>query len=828
VLSGNILPPRQQVKTYLGEEMSFRTSLTGLNASFAKLDVTNNNISNANTTGFKKSHATFSDIYSSSMSQSNSTIVGQGALSTGTTQQFTQGSLTSSDNMLDLSIQGQGFFSLKPDPNSTERIFTRAGSFSVTNDRYVVDSNGNFLQAFAVNNDDSINLTEVENMKLPDIKGNPAATTYIKAGLNLPSSAPILNVPFNREDPSTYNESTTFDIYDSAGNAHITSTYFIKSGSATENDPTNRWITKTFIGENELTPALMQAKDTQGNELWVDANGRVKTEPQAQLIRDSSMGSYANFSIRQSTTPAAGDSLAVTIKGLDNGNDLTITYTTDMVETAAESTAGMVLALNNNVQFSQEYQATSGAENNILIKRANGDPILQADQAGFDTAPVISGDTVSVTIQGLTNQPDQVGFMPVEVFSGDTISIRHDDFPQPITLTADSQKSAIETAALVRDQLNADPDFIQTHTAFIDNDAVIIAKKDGTSADPSKITITSIALGNSEPLNINTFNYKYDEKAITFTAGATHTASETAALVRDQLNADPDFVQTYNAYLNKGSVIIEKKDGSSADPTKISVTEVNLGNSESGFTETRSVSVFKHAELGISVGPTTAAVVADGQLGFTDADPLYIDENGNETNNISDTLFTFSPYNLERGEIIFDANDGRFIYPNEPMQFATHNFNNGSEPINLELDLSENTTQYSTPFIMRTFNQNGFSWGVLDNLNITDSGIIHANYSNGQQRAIGQIALTSFLNNNGLQQLGNASYTETADTGALQIGVAGSNGFGKISNSNLESSNVDLTTEMINLITTQRNIQANSKALETNSQFQKIIMDELT
>ena len=807
--------------------MSFRTSLTGLNASFAKLDVTNNNISNANTTGFKKSHATFSDIYSSSTAQSPSSIAGQGAFSTGTKQQFTQGSLSSSDNMLDLSIQGQGFFSLKPEPNSTERIFTRAGAFSVTNDRYVVDANGNFLQAFAVDNDGSINPTEVESMKLPDIKGNPAATTYIKAGLNLPSSASILNIPFNREDSSTYNESTTFDIYDSAGNAHITSTYFIKSSSATENDPTNRWMTKTFIGDNELTPALMQAKDTHGNKLWVDATGRVKTEPQVQLIRDSSMGSYANFSITQATAPAVGDSLAVTIKGLDNGNDLTITYTTDIVETAAESTAGMVIALNNNVQFSQEYQANLGTANNILIKRVNSDPILQADQAGFDTASVMSGDTVTVTIQGLTNQPDQVGFKPVEVFSGDTISISHDDFPQPITFTANSQKSAIETAALVRDKLNADPDFIQTHNAFLDNDAVIIAKKDGTSADPTKITITA-ALDDSEPLNINTFNYKYDDKTITFTADSTHTASETADLVRDQLNADLDFIKTYNAYLNKGSVIIENKDGTSADPTKISVTEVNRGSSESGLANTQSVSVFKHAVLGISVGPTTGALISDGQLGFTNAEPLYIDEQGNETINISDTLFTFSPYNLERGEIIFNANDGRLVYPNEPMQFSTYNFNNGSEPINLELDLSENTTQYSTPFIMRTFAQNGFSWGVLDNLNITDTGIIHANYSNGQQRAIGQIALTSFLNNNGLQQIGNASYTETSDTGALQIGVAGANGFGKISNSNLESSNVDLTTEMINLITTQRNIQANSKALETNSQFQKIIMDELT
>ena len=704
--------------------MSFRTSLTGLNASFAKLDVTNNNISNANTTGFKKSHATFSDIYSSSMTQSPSSIAGQGAFSTGTKQQFTQGSLSSSGNMLDLSIQGQGFFSLKPEPDSTERIFTRAGAFSVTNERYVVDANGNFLQAFAVNDDGSINQAQMETMTLPGLKGDPVATSKITAGLNLPSSASILNVPFNKDDPNTYNESTTFDIYDSAGNAHITNIYFIKSSSATENDPTNRWMTKTFIGNNELTPALIQAKDTEGNDLWVDATGRVKTEPQVQAIKDSTMGSYASFSITQATTPAAGDSLAVTIKGLDNGNDLTITYTTDIVETAAESTAGMISALNNNAQFSQEYQATSGAENNILIKRVDDSPIFQTDQAGFDTSAVISGDTVAVTIQGLN--PD----------------------------------------------------------------------------------------GN--------------EKTITFTADATKTALETATLVRDKLNADADFTQAYNAYLAKGSVIIEANDGTNADPTKITVTEVNLGSSESGYSNTQSVNVFKHAELGFSVGSISDALKSGGKLGFTNAEPLFIDENGNETNNISDTLFTFNPYSLEQGEIIFDATDGKFSYPNEAMQFSTINFNNGSEPVNLEIDLSKNTTQYTTPFIIRSFSQNGFTSGMLNSLKITETGIIHANYSNGQKVVAGQLTLTSFLNNNGLQQIGNASYTETADTGALQIGTAGANGFGKISNSSLESSNVDLTTEMINLIATQRNIQANSKALETNSQFQKIIMDELT
>ena len=80
-------------------------------------------------------------------------------------------------------------------------------------------------------------------------------------------------------------------------------------------------------------------------------------------------------------------------------------------------------------------------------------------------------------------------------------------------------------------------------------------------------------------------------------------------------------------------------------------------------------------------------------------------------------------------------------------------------------------------------------------------------------------AISNFSNPNGLKQIGNANYTQTAKSGAADIGEAGSGGIGAIRGGSLERSNVDITEELVNLITAQRNFQANAKAIETSSQM---------
>ena len=133
--------------------MSFYTSLTGLNAATTELAVTSNNIANSATAGFKRSTASFGDIFATSPLQNASSSIGSGTILKSVKQQFTQGNITSSLNVLDMAISGQGFFSLKPSLTSGQTVYTRNGSFNVNNDRLITYTSGQCLLTFQVNAD---------------------------------------------------------------------------------------------------------------------------------------------------------------------------------------------------------------------------------------------------------------------------------------------------------------------------------------------------------------------------------------------------------------------------------------------------------------------------------------------------------------------------------------------------------------------------------------------------------------------------------------------------------------------------------------------------
>ena len=108
--------------------MSFVTSLSGLKAAQTDLSVVSNNIANGNSVGFKKSRAAFGDLFASAPTQSTKSVAGQGVRLNGIVQQFTQGSLTSTDRTLDLAVAGDGFFVVKGQPPREAQSYTRNGS----------------------------------------------------------------------------------------------------------------------------------------------------------------------------------------------------------------------------------------------------------------------------------------------------------------------------------------------------------------------------------------------------------------------------------------------------------------------------------------------------------------------------------------------------------------------------------------------------------------------------------------------------------------------------------------------------------------------------
>ncbi len=271
--------------------MSFYTALTGLNGAQADISATSNNIANVGTTGFKRSRAEFGDIFATSPLQNSSSSIGSGSILKGVKQQFTQGNIASSLNALDLAISGQGFFALKPSLTSSQVVYTRNGSFNVDNNRNVVDSTGQFLLTYPVNDDGSVTSKSIGDavpLQLPITSGDPKATGNIDLAVNLPADAPVVTdnpkfaegYQFNPNDPTTFTNSTSLTIFDDLGNPTIATVYFIKTQGATAADPTNKYDTRLVIDETVIQPDLVPSVDDNGRQIFIDRFGNQTTRDQ--------------------------------------------------------------------------------------------------------------------------------------------------------------------------------------------------------------------------------------------------------------------------------------------------------------------------------------------------------------------------------------------------------------------------------------------------------------------------------------------------------------------------------------------------------------------
>ncbi len=141
----------------------------------------------------------------------------------------------------------------------------------------------------------------------------------------------------------------------------------------------------------------------------------------------------------------------------------------------------------------------------------------------------------------------------------------------------------------------------------------------------------------------------------------------------------------------------------------------------------------------------------------------------------------------------------------------------GAEPLEVTIDLqgAVPVTQFGGAFTVNTIKQNGYTSGRLTGIDIDDTGIVRARFTNGQNRTLGQVTLANFSNPNGLRQLGETNWAESFDSGPALIGTPGSGSLGLIQSGALEGSNVDLTGQLVNMITAQRNFQANAQVIST-------------
>ncbi len=170
-------------------------------------------------------------------------------------------------------------------------------------------------------------------------------------------------------------------------------------------------------------------------------------------------------------------------------------------------------------------------------------------------------------------------------------------------------------------------------------------------------------------------------------------------------------------------------------------------------------------------------------------------------------------------------NSGALIQPaNGQIVMDPFTPTTGAGTLAMTLDIS-GSTQYGEKFALRNTQQDGYAAGKLNEITVSEEGIVFARYSNGDDKPLGQVALTTFNNAQGLEAKGNNLWVETFNSGTPRTGAPDSSNLGKVQAGSLEASTVDLTEQLVNMITAQRNFQANSQMVSTMDQITQTIIN---
>jgi flagellar hook protein FlgE len=396
--------------------MAFNIGLSGLRAATSDLNVTGNNIANAGTAGFKQSRAEFADVYAASVLGTGKNPQGSGVLLGDVSQLFNQGNINYTQNALDLAINGNGFFQTS---NNGDISYTRAGYFGTDRDGFMVNNFGYRLQGYAVDAAGNLQNGVVSDLRIETASQAPLPTSNLDQTFNLNSNNIVpTTTPFNPADPTTYNSSTSTNIYDTQGNAHVFTQYFLKTGP-------NTWQMNVLIdGRNPDDPTLTTPSSV---DLQFTAAGQLDV---AALIASTPTGFTvgADGTIDLTTwVPGAPDNSVPPVWG-PNGADASAT--------------GVNIDLRQSTQFASNFAVNRVSQDGYTTGQLAG---LEIDDTGVIFARYTNGQS---KVQGqviLANFANVQGLTPV----GKTAWVQSFESGEPVRGTPRSGTlGALQSGAL--------------------------------------------------------------------------------------------------------------------------------------------------------------------------------------------------------------------------------------------------------------------------------------------------------------------------------------------------------------------------------------------
>ncbi len=782
--------------------MGFSTALSGINTASKDLQVTSNNIANANTTGFKKSRTEFVDIYASSLSSNAGTTVGAGAKVATIAQNFTQGSVDFTDNSMDMAISGQGFFSLSNTKDADRPImYTRNGEFKLDEQGYVVGNGGEYLMGFQANGttvEEGFSEGAFSTIQLNATVGGPDATGNIETSVNidaresLPSGFQTTPASFGGVggvdplDPDTYSHVSSVTTFDSLGNAHIASTYFVSSRELPDSVNAAAQVMDSVLGQGDFNAAgaTSTAASVATNPLTAPAVvSDVSEDLAVKLLADVAAGVTTTVTDAQTAVSTADG--AVT----SAATAVTAQLVTQLAAyTAADATltapATAKIAADDAVAAASPVDTTDpvavAAYDALLVTQTTANATLATAVAGAGLTPTeisvlnavddaaaaarASLETAEADLQAVKSV--ELAVLQANDFIADTI-LSTGNPPSTAEILASPAATAL-IAGLATTNTPTSGDDVQIGDTF----ASLIASALTNSGIAANMSVSEAAL--SDTATISSLSVAVTDRPAYALMSSTAQTTAAAAVVRE------------------ANVVADVYSASTADKWQAHF-----------FVDGQHIK--PDGTLGTSLTAATDPTSKSG-LASTDYTELTFDTKGSLATVAGDPLSKTITYT---GVALGGANGIDSSIAVDPM---TINF-----------DLT-GTTNLSSEYAVKDLYQDGIPVGNLTGIDIDNKGVVLARFSNGGFDILGKVVLSRFANNQGMENVGGSIWKETIESGQPIAGQAGTGSFGLIESGALEASNVDLSAELVHLIIAQQTYQANAQSISTEKAIMQTIL----
>ena len=847
--------------------------VSGLNAFSEAIDVTSNNISNSQTIGYKAAEFVFSDQFFKAQNPQSMDRAGMGTSRMIIRRANTYGTISGTQNPLDLAIAGPGMFILAkqadgsvPTENPQKFQYTRNGQFAVDSQQRIVNENGLFLVGHAADATGTIITSTKSVLKMDDTPLSQVPSRKSTIEINLDNRASSLSGRlFDRLEPSSYSQATSQTVYDDKGTPHTLSIFSKKVNSAdlvlTRDSTTGTTFTfgvdqsigTTLNGEqtnkiattavaNTVTGSTQTLASTTLTYLsgGSESSNGVKSATISPAVTSYIDGIYKNVALTGGTSGATGALGTVTVAdGVVTSLIITETgsgYTSTEALTGTFGNSYSITATNAQLTSIPPTSVITNFVNTTIATTYVASP---GGGGGSTDAYQLSGTTLS---------------------RGEAITIAGITFTAAATTTGASLATQF-AAQLTSGTAGTTGTFTGTKTTGWGNGAVsggttltVTANAAGTTSlgnvtrnDNEKAAITFTALAAGRTVNV---------AGVSFTAGTNGaTAAEVAAVFQNLANGatgNSSSVGTvsgnligYSTGALSTATVTFTSTATSTNVTNLSATVIGDGMlgavSNLKLSDGTILTVKRRdiSEASVTTPRYTAEVDRYAMFATIDTIPVGINSTGTGTTAIKlsgltnyeqtsiGTMAFIAGKNLD--SLSRDANKKPQFNSKFTVSATGGTGNTWGKTTNggvMSFDVtSTETTAYSSSAQTYANTQDGSPTAQLTAYSFDAYGKLVAQYDNGKSITKGQLILATFNNFEGLIPVGGNGFQASSASGDPREDTPNGSQMGAVRAQALEQSNVDLTQQLVRLMVLQRAYSAASQA--TKTQVATLIDDTL-